>query len=160
MEKAIQAGRLFSRFNSVINFFSSKKTAIVEIIASLLILLFVYTAVSKLSGLFAFESVLKKSPLIGDYAAYIKWGVPIVELIISASLFYSKTRRIGMFASAILMFGFTAYIGYMIAFTPNLPCSCGGVLSQMNWNQHLIFNIIFTILPIVAILLMRKRTSR
>jgi hypothetical protein len=39
----------------------------------------------------------------------------------------------------------------MIAFDPELPCSCGGILQSMNWTQHLIFNIFFTLLGLGAI---------
>jgi len=45
----------------------------------------------------------------------------------------------------------------MITYTPNLPCSCGGVLQQMTWNQHLIFNVVFTLLALFAIWLTRKK---
>ena len=50
---------------------------------------------------------------------------------------------------------FTLYIGYMVAFVPKLPCSCGGIIQKMSWNQHLIFNVGFILLGVYAIWLDR-----
>jgi hypothetical protein len=45
----------------------------------------------------------------------------------------------------------------MIVFTPNLPCPCGEVLKQVNWNQLLGLNIFFLALSVIGIMLNRKR---
>jgi hypothetical protein len=66
-------------------------------------------------------------------------------------LFFSTTRKYGLVTSTILMAIFTIYISYMLLFTSNLPCSCGGVLKQLNWSQHLVFNVIFLLLSIMAL---------
>lgn len=137
-----------------------KRATIIEIIAALLILLFVYTAVSKLTEQAAFIYVLKKSPLVSDFASTIAWSLPTIELIIALLLMFPATRTIGLYASAIVMSVFTIYIAYMMAFTPQLPCSCGGVLKQMTWNQHLVFNIFFTLLAIWGIMLSKKNHKR
>lgn len=117
----------------------SKKAA--EVIAGIFILLFVYTALSKLMDLNTFKSVLSKSPLIGSRAAFVAWSIPISELIIAALLFLPSTRKLGLVASLGLLLLFTLYIAYMLVFTPQLPCSCGGVLQTMDWDTHLAFNI-------------------
>lgn len=133
-----------------------KRNTIVEIIAALFILLFVYTAVSKLMEGVKFEVVLGKSPLIADYAAFISWALPVTELLVALLLLFPRTRLLGLYSSATLMTIFTAYLAYMIAFTPKLPCSCGGVLRHMNWNQHLLFNVFFLLLALWGILLSKK----
>ncbi|MEJ0031509.1 MAG: MauE/DoxX family redox-associated membrane protein [Bacteroidota bacterium] len=38
---------------------------------------------------------------------------------------------------------FTAYIVVITRFSEYTPCSCGGVLEKMSWDQHLVFNIGF-----------------
>ncbi len=134
-----------------------KKNTIVEIIAALLILLFVYTGVSKFLTIDRFIHVLGESPLIGKVSSLIAWVLPITELFIAGLLFIPRTRSIGLYSSFILMLIFTIYLGYMLAFTPNLPCSCGGVLQQMSWPQHFIFNIFFTMLALSGIWLSRRK---
>lgn len=137
-----------------------KKSIVIETISGLFILLFVYTAISKLFNHHGFESVISRSPLIEGKAHYVAWGVPIVELIISLLLFIPKVRKWGLYASSILMLVFTAYLFYIIYFTPNLPCSCGGVIGLMSWKQHLVFNIVFTLLGIVGSVLITKKVKQ
>lgn len=137
-----------------------KRATIIEIIAALLILLFVYTGISKLSEQPAFINVLSKSPLIGNFSEVIAWALPITELIVALLLMFPTTRLKGLYASAILMSIFTIYLGYMIAFTPKLPCSCGGALKQLTWKQHLVFNIFFTLLAVWGIMLSKKDHRR
>lgn len=135
-----------------------KKNTIIEIISALFILLFLYTALSKFLSFNTFNSMLRKSPLIGDrFAPFVLWAIPIGEIGISLLLFFPKTRQTGLWLSLCAMIMFTAYIGYLAYFAPDHPCSCGGVIKQMNWNQHFIFNIFFTLLGVIALWLYRKQ---
>lgn len=132
----------------------------IEIVSSLLILLFVYTAISKLLDYTSFRQVLSTSPLIGDKAAVTSLALPITEGLVSVLLFIPRTRLWGLYGSLALMTAFTLYLAYMIYFTPKLPCSCGGVLKQMTWNQHLIFNVFFLLLSIAGIVLQRRHIRK
>ena len=148
---------------SVISWFIWKKLAdmkrnfIIEIISSLLILLFVYTAVSKLLDYAAFKNVLNRSPFIGGKAAFVALALPITEVLVASLLFFPRSRLWGLYGSFVAMTIFTLYLAWMIMFTPNLPCSCGGVLKQMTWNQHLVFNIFFLLASLTGIVLERRR---
>ncbi len=134
-----------------------KKSTILEVISALFILLFVYTAVSKLSDYQGFVATLSRSPLIGSKAVTIGWALPVGELLVSILLFIPKFRKIGMYVSLALMVLFTGYLIYMIYFDGGeLPCSCGGVLNKMSWKQHLVFNIFFSLLGLLGVVLSRK----
>lgn len=122
------------------------KSLIVEIIAALFILLFVYAATSKLMDHQSFLHAIQNSPLLKPVAAVISWFIPFTEITISMSLFSSKFRNAGLLYSMLLMSVFTLYLIYMLLFIPHLPCSCGGVLSGLTWGQHLAFNAVFTLL--------------
>lgn len=132
----------------------------IEIISSLFILLFVYTAFSKLLDYTSFKHVLSSLPLIGANAAITSLALPITEGLVSVLLFIPRTRLWGLCGSLTLMTVFTLYLAYLIYYTPNLPCSCGGVLKQMTWNQHLIFNIFFLLLSLAGIGLQRKQMRK
>jgi len=135
----------------------SKRTKILtEIIASLFILLFLYTALSKLSDVNRMELTIATSPVIGDRAKMVAWTVPIVEIIISVWLFIPRLRYHGLMASFILMLVFTFYVAGILAFADLIPCSCGGVISEMSWGQHLIFNIIFSLIALLGVRLYRS----
>jgi hypothetical protein len=133
------------------------RSGFIELVSSLLILLFVYTATSKLLDLPGFRATLERSPLIGNFSYIISWTVPVIELAISTMLFIPMFRQPGFLLSFILMSLFTFYIGYMLLFTPDLPCSCGGVIKSMGWRDHLLFNILFTLLAFTGWLLMKHK---
>lgn len=136
------------------------RSALVDVISGLFILLFVYTGINKLYDHTNFQNVIGKSPLVGNAAPYVSWGLPAFELLVAALLCLPRTRKIGLYISLLMMVGFTGYLIFMIYFTPTLPCSCGGVLSQMSWKQHLVFNVFFTLLALLGILLDRKNINR
>jgi hypothetical protein len=51
---------------------------------------------------------------------------------------------------------FTAYIIAMFIVAPEMPCSCGGIIQQLSWKQHIVFNCIFIGLNGLAIYLQKK----
>ncbi len=67
-----------------------------------------------------------------------------------------KYKIIGFYAALGLMIAFTGYIIAITQFSQYIPCSCGGILEKLGWTEHLIFNIVFDLLAIVAILLSAK----
>jgi|SRR6218665_8396 len=139
-------------------FMQTKTQSIVtEFISALLLILFLYTAASKLTDHERFVMVLKKSPLLQKVAGPVSWFVPLSELVISLSLFVPAWRLYGFRLAFGLMSIFTVYIGYMILFTPHLPCSCGGVIRKMSWGEHMIFNVFFTAISWLGIRLEKKK---
>ena len=155
MSEAIQAGGL-QRRKRLFEMTPGRRKMVVEVIAALFILLFLYTAINKSLAIKPTVAVIDKTPFFSNFPEVTAWTVVIAEYIAAALLFFPQTRKIGLYGSLVLMAGFTLYIGYMKAFVPNLPCSCGGVISKLTWNQHLVFNIFFTLLAGYGIRLMRK----
>jgi len=140
-----------------------KKAIIVDVIASLYILLFLYTGIYKLLGQEYFKAALYKSPLISKYTEIVAVAIPVIEVLIATALlipFFShqiRFRKWGLYAGTILMALFTLYVGYMLKFSNGLPCSCGGIIQKMNWHQHFYFNTGFTCLGILGIWLNNKQ---
>jgi uncharacterized membrane protein YphA (DoxX/SURF4 family) len=134
-----------------------KKVVIVEIICFLFILLFVYAALMKLRDTDEFVAQMQQSPLLLPFATWVAWVVPLTELAIAALLVIRRFRLIGLIASFTLMAMFTVYIIIIMNFADHVPCSCGGILSQMGWGEHLVFNIFFVLLAVTGIFLMTKQ---
>lgn len=126
------------------------------ICSCLLILLFTYSAVSKLSDYPRFVRMLGESPLIHNGADIIAWLLPVTELVIVLLLVFPVTRFIGMQGSFVLLILMTLYLCYMIWFTPQMPCNCGGVLTNMSWKQHIVFNLFFIGVSIVGLNSLKK----
>ena len=117
----------------------------------LLVFLFTYTGVSKLIDHEVFEAAILRSPIIRQQAPIISWLIPVIELLIAVMLLLQQYRKAGLLLSLLLLIIFTAYIGYMILFIPNLPCSCGGVLKELSWGNHLLFNSFFILLILISL---------
>jgi hypothetical protein len=135
-----------------------KRATVLEIIASALFLLFVYAAISKLIAFDYYLYDLKRSPLLAPYAHSIAIIVPVAEVLVAALLVPVKTRRYGFKGALILMLLFTFYIVYVLTFTIKRPCTCGGIIRQLSWPNHLVFNIAFLALAITGIILEPNRS--
>lgn len=142
-----------ARSNFGVEFNSMSRKIVLEIITLLFIILWVYAAVSKLSEFETFKYQLGKSPFISDMVELIAWSLPGAELIIALMLIVESTRLIGLYLSFFLMVLFAGYIYAMLHHSYYVPCSCGGILSIMTWEQHIVFNIAFVFASIIAILI-------
>lgn len=120
-------------------------------VSLLIVLLFVYAAVSKLLDFETFEIQLGQSPLLSAFAAWVSWGVILIELLTACLLMFDKTRHLGLYIAFSLMVMFTAYIYIILNYSDFVPCACGGILEKMGWTQHLWFNIIVCGLIILAL---------
>lgn len=127
------------------------KKSLLELPAVLLTILFTYASISKLLQYNTFRFQLDLSPFITNYSSIIAWSIPAIELITTALLMFPATRLKGFYLSYGLMLLFTFYIYAILHYSYFVPCSCGGILSQMNWEQHLIFNIAFTLIALTGI---------
>ena len=124
-----------------------------EFTCLLYIILFVYAAVSKLLDFENFQAQLGQSPLLSPFADFVSYSVIVIELIIAVLLSIPKLRYFALWGAVALMSMFTAYIVIILHFSYFVPCSCGGILEKLGWTEHLIFNVVFVLLAIVAILL-------
>jgi predicted benzoate:H+ symporter BenE len=113
----------------------------------------VYAAISKWQSISTIELQLSKSPMLVPYAHILCWTLPAFELIVASLLIFPKSRLIGFYCSYGLMVMFTTYIIAVTRFSEDIPCSCGGILQNMGWDQHLVFNVIFTFLGLLGVLL-------
>ncbi len=129
------------------------RNEIVLTIATCFILLLVYAALTKLLDYQKFVVQIGQSPLLTNYASFIAWLIPAVEILIAVLLAWPRFRLVGLYGAFILMVMFTAYIAAILSFSEDIPCSCGGVLEQLGWKEHLVFNVVFILLALAGIVL-------
>lgn len=132
------------------------KKSIIETISSILVFLFLYTALSKFTDLKTFTFSLSQSPILKEFPAPAAYLIPSAEVMIVLFLIFPKTRYLGLWSSMLLLTLFTVYLIAMISFYKHLPCGCGGVISKLSWTQHVPFNIFFILLSLTAIRLHKK----
>ena len=129
-----------------------KRNLIISFICTILIILWVYAALSKIIDFSVFESQLKRQPLPEWSLGVFKWGLPIIELGTAFLLFSKRTRFKGLVFSTILMTLFTLYVLFALSGAfGEIPCSCAGIISALHWKGHLSFNIIFLIISALGV---------
>jgi putative oxidoreductase len=139
---------------------SMKRKSILEIIYTLLIILFVYTASSKLVNIRETYAEIDKQPFPEWMTPYLVWIISLSELLVSALLLFKKTHQAGLWGALILMLLFTGYIGaILLNYFPFVPCSCGGVISQLGWQNHLYFNLCFVLISMLGLVLYTRHPT-
>lgn len=129
----------------------SIRAFIIEIITVLFIILWAYMGLSKLFEieLFGFqpEQFSYTGELSGSAGA---WMLPVGELAIALMLLIKPFRQIGLYASFFTMLLFTGYIA-ILNFSHHTPYRYEGIFSGFLWKSHLILNIVFTSLSLIAV---------
>jgi hypothetical protein len=129
-----------------------KKETTIKIICTLLVFLFVYAAISKLTDFVGFTIDMNNQPLPRFLKPILVWAVPATELGITALLIFDTTRLAGLYASLVLMAAFTFYTAVILLhFFKYIPCSCGGIIKNLSWQQHLVFNLFFVLISLIGI---------
>jgi len=126
------------------------KNSAVLAVSYLYVLLFTYAAVSKLLDYENFQVQLGQSPLLSAFAQWLPIAVLLVEFLLAVLLAFPPFRFKALISAYSLMTMFTVYIYLILNYSAFIPCSCGGVLEKMGWNEHLAFNIAFMVLAAVA----------
>lgn len=137
-----------------------KKRIFSEIVVVLLVILFLYTAVSKFVDFKGFTYDLNNQPFPNSLTPLLRWLIPITEISIVLALLFEKTRLIGLYVSLVLMSLFTIYTALVLFHVfEYVPCSCGGVIKNLTWPQHLIFNLFFVVITSLTIRVNKKNSS-
>ncbi|EHQ25583.1 MauE/DoxX family redox-associated membrane protein [Mucilaginibacter paludis] len=135
-------------------------TLVEIIVVYFLFALFFYTALSKLVDWGQFLNDLARSPIIPlNLVPAVGIFVIIIELTCSALLIIRKTRIKGILLSIFLLAMFTTYIFLILTKSPYIPCSCGGIIGMLNWNDHILLNSILLILASFIYVRHKTQTS-
>ncbi|WP_169303312.1 MauE/DoxX family redox-associated membrane protein [Pedobacter cryophilus] len=117
-----------------------------------LTLLWSYAAIAKLLDPSLSLSQMRNQVFPNWMADVLAFALPFLELLLVTLLLVKYTYKVGLYLSTLLLTAFTLYIILVkLLVFDRVPCSCGGVLSEMSWTQHLFFNLFFLALSITAI---------
>jgi putative oxidoreductase len=137
-----------------------KRSILLQLISALLILLFVYTSVSKLIDFQQFKEHIYNQAIPHSTASILIWTLPVIEIITAGLLFFDRSRLAGFSLSSILLICFTAYIILVLLnYFGRVPCSCGGVIKALGWKMHLAFNLFFLLLSFLGIYFTNRERS-
>ena len=117
----------------------------VNTVSFLLIVLFIYAAVSKLLDFSHFKWEMHNQELFPFLQMMLIYLLPASELFIVALLAVVRIQTTGLYASVLLIALFTGYTFLVIMHVfKRVPCSCGGILEHMGWPAHFIFNAVIS----------------
>ncbi|SHN22212.1 MauE/DoxX family redox-associated membrane protein [Chitinophaga sp. CF418] len=122
-----------------------------------LFFLFVYVALNKLISFNYYLYDLRRSPVLQTVALPVAVVVPVMEILVACLLIPDKTRSYGLAGAVLLMAMFTVYVLYVIVFTKEHPCTCGGIIRELTWPQHLVFNVAFLTLALFAFIMKNNK---
>lgn len=133
---------------------------IVEIICTLIFLLFLYSGLSKFIAFDDFIRSMYKQVFPIWMAKILIWVIPFSELIIAAMIMFEKTRIKALYYFIGLMTLFTCYTtAVLFRLFMRVPCPCGGVIKQLDWKQHFFLNLFFILIAIASICLIKRSPS-
>lgn len=160
-----------------------KREHVIDILLSLIVMLFLYASISKLWEFKGFIAAINRQPLPEWSKPILVWAVPMAEILVSLCLLYDnlihtlaiylhplkrvdsyhiklKVRLVGLYGALILMTTFSIYTGLAVfgAFK-HRPCGCGGVINNLTWGGHFALNLFYTAITVAAIWLTRKEQS-
>lgn len=125
--------------------------------AVLLLMLWGYAAISKIAEYdkFVLQMQLAPVPLMKFLGPILGWLVPLSELALVGMLLTDRFRSLGLLLSFGLLMIFEIYIAAMLLSRLELPCTCGGLISKLQWKEHLVFNSVFILISIFPFLYQR-----
>ncbi|RKT01759.1 MauE/DoxX family redox-associated membrane protein [Chryseobacterium defluvii] len=137
------------------------KNIFVEIVVFLQIILFIYTGVSKFLDFDNFTIDLNRQPFPHSITTVLEWMLPTSEITISLMLCINQTRRLGLLFSLTLMGLFTTYTALVLFNVfDQVPCSCGGIIKNLSWSQHLLFNLFIVSITFIALIQKEKPNEK
>lgn len=136
-----------------------KKNKFLLVIRYLISVMLIYAGVYKLLDVNLFISQMNQSPLIpSTLTPFIAFFLPISEIFLGGFLIFKVNKDIlGVIFS--LMLFFTIYLVALFTLYSNPPCACGGILSKMDYPEHIAFNVLFTILALILLINENKISS-
>lgn len=135
-----------------------KRKYFVQGLRYLLIILWMYAALSKLLDYPLFIAQLNKQPFPKGSLSTLAVVIPLAEICTTFLLVFQRTKTVGLKVSFWLMLLFTLYV--ILAMTRtfgHIPCACAGIIGRMPWSQHLVFNIFFTIVSYAGYYLQKHK---
>lgn len=116
---------------------------------SILVILFTYLGINRLAFRESFAFNLLNSPLLPisrPYAFLISWLIPLLELLTAILLLWPRSQFIGLNFGIFLLGVYSCYVLGILYLASYTPCSCGGILDFLSWQQQLWISLIcFTI---------------
>lgn len=130
-----------------------KGKTITELVASALIVLFLYAAIMQLvfhhTYFVQFNRSLSKELL----AQIITWTLPFVQFFVGWLLWRNNTRLAGLISTMALVSLYTIYLFIMLPAGSRSQCNCGELWQKASLEVNILFNLAVILLAAAAIII-------
>lgn len=137
---------------------------LIKILPIVIILFFVilmsYAVISKISDFRNFKSQLAQSPGIEEFGRTIAYGIIVLQTVAVVLLCHRPFRLWGLWMNFGILCSFVGYIGIILIYSNNLPCTCLGLFEKMTWKGNLVLNIGLMITALTGIMTMKAGRSK
>jgi len=128
-----------------------------ELTRFLLIVIWLYTAISKIIDFQRFTHDMRNQEIYPLLATILIYFLPVAETLTAILLMFDKTSKKGLVYSFCLLTLFTSYISLVILNVfKKQPCPCGGILQNVSWESHIVFNLFLLTITTVSIIILKK----
>jgi hypothetical protein len=132
-----------------------KGRTVIELIASALILLFLYAAVSQIIFHDTYYSQLNRT-LNRLFSGIIIWTIPVVHVLLAWLLWRPAKRLAGFISSLGVVSLYTIYLFIMLPAGSKSSCQCGEVWQKASLEINILFNLAVILISAIAIILMGR----
>ncbi len=129
---------------------------VLQVLTFALLCLWIYVGSKKVFTYTEFRASMIRQPFADQYGIVLSYILPAVELATGILFIFEGTKRLGFWATLILMLIFSSYVILALRDTwGSIPCDC--ILEfPISWKAHLWVNGLITIACTVSLLLDRK----
>jgi hypothetical protein len=130
-----------------------KGKTITELIASALIVLFLYAAVMQLAFHQTYLTQFTRSLSKEALSQVVAWTLPLAQLSLGFLLWKNSTRLTGLIGTLVLVSLFTIYLFVMLPAGSRSRCNCGELWQKTSLEVNILFNLAVILLSAVAIII-------
>jgi hypothetical protein len=130
-----------------------KARTVIEVIASLLIVLFLYAATTQVVSHPTFQSQINRSLSNAALSGIIAWLIPAIQLTMVFLLWRPATRLAAFSCSLAIVSCYTVYLVMMLPGAYNSFCNCGELWRQARLEINILVNVAIIFLAATAIIL-------
>jgi hypothetical protein len=133
-----------------------KGKTVIELIASALLILFLYAAISQVIFHDIYYSQLSRSLSSAVFANIIIWSIPVVHILLGWLLWRPSTRLAGLIGVLAAVSLYTIYLFIKLPAGSRSACRCGELWQQASLEINILFNLAVILLAAITIILMGR----
>ncbi len=149
--------RNFTSSNSVMKNVIKILTIVISLFFAVL---FSYAAMSKATGFKNFRDQLEQSPGLEGYGEPIAYSIIALHTVSAILLCYRPLRLWGLWITFGITTVFAGYVGGILLYSNNLPCTCIGLFEKMTWKDNLVLNIGLMITALTGMMTVKAARSK